>query len=116
MAGGCALSHAEDPKRNSTLFVIDSATGDIDAAFGRKRNRFPATTCRLDFRPTGATISYIRHIGRTEQELRLVPFGGGPAAQSHIGSKTDHRSGLGQTRQVHRVRIGSDRRVPVMEE
>ena len=59
------------------------------------------------FSPDGATISYIRHIGRTEQELRLVPFRGGPPRS--LISEAKRITGQDWDRQGKSIVFASDR-------
>lgn len=69
------LSLSDDPKHSSQLFLIDAQTG-------KRRRLTPSEPVSGNdvaprFSPDGLSVSYIRHIGRTEQELRIVPVAGG---------------------------------------
>ncbi len=69
------LSLSDDPKHSSQLFLIDAQTG-------KRRPLTPSESPSGNdvaprFSPDGLSVSYIRHIGRTEQELRIVPVSGG---------------------------------------
>jgi len=69
------LSLAEDPTRGSTLFLIDTQTGDRRRLTNGEAT--PGNDIAPRFSPDGSTISYIRHIGRTEQELCVASIRGG---------------------------------------
>ena len=99
------LSHAEDPKHNSTLFVIDSVSGASRRL--TEGEQVAGNDMSPRFSPDGTTISYIRHIGRTEQELRVVPFGGGPPRR--LISEAKRITGQDWDREGKSIVFASDR-------
>jgi Tol biopolymer transport system component/DNA-binding winged helix-turn-helix (wHTH) protein len=69
------LSYPEEPNGNSTLFLIDSRNAERRRLTGQEAA--PGSDLAPRFSPDGSSISYIKHIGRADQELRIVPFQGG---------------------------------------
>ena len=99
------LSHAEDPKHNATLFVIDSTSGLSRRL--TEAEQISGNDMSPRFSPDGKTVSYIRHIGRTEQELRIVPFRGG--APRKLISEAKRITGQDWDREGKSIVFASDR-------
>jgi Tol biopolymer transport system component/DNA-binding winged helix-turn-helix (wHTH) protein len=74
-----ALSHSDSPDRAFGLFLVSVATGEM------KRLTLPSDTVGGDvdprFSPDGQTISFIRLIHRSNQELFSIPTHGGTPRQ-----------------------------------
>jgi Tol biopolymer transport system component/DNA-binding winged helix-turn-helix (wHTH) protein len=84
------VSHSDSPKKPLGLFLVASATGE------KKRLTDPGAVVGGDVDPRfsrdGKTISFIRYIHRSQQELYSVPATGGTARQLTADGKqvSDH--------------------------
>lgn len=71
------VSHSDSPKKPLGLFLVAAATGE------KKRLTDPGAVVGGDvdprFSPDGKTISFIRYIHRSQQELYSIPAGGAQA-------------------------------------
>lgn len=80
-----AVSHADAPDKPNGLFLVSVATGEKKSL----TNPEPMVGGDLDphFSPDGKTITFIRHIQRSHQELYSVPIAGGQALRLTADAK-----------------------------
>lgn len=78
-------SHAEAPDKPNSLFLVNVATGEKKAL--TKPEQMVGGDLDPHFSPDGRTITFIRHIQRSHQELYSIPFTGGPPRQLTADTK-----------------------------
>ncbi|HMV82778.1 MAG TPA: winged helix-turn-helix domain-containing protein [Blastocatellia bacterium] len=70
-----AVSHADAPDKPNGLFLVSVATGEKKPL--TKPEPMVGGDMDPHFSPDGQTITFIRHIQRSHQELYSIPIGGG---------------------------------------